>query len=349
MAINNVMNIVWATNENYVFITGVSMVSVFENNRESNIRVWILTEKVSDKSKAHLMECAKQYGKEICFIDTENYLQDIKSTGARHWGNSFSAYSRLFIADMMEKEDVERVLYCDGDLIIDGSLEEIWRYDLKNKPMGMVKAYDRIEIRDLFGLPYDTGYYNSGFLMIDINEWRKRECTKRILLHMQKVCSVYPYVDQDLINCVLHDEICTLPIEYNVSPYAMQYSYRELTYVYGLNDKSYYTEEEFNTGLRNGSVKVYHCTHGARPWHEGNHHAFAQKWDYYYERSIWHELYKKRPYQPTRLSIIQEWLSLHLPRKLWMKIHRYFAIKNMKNLVKKDISLKKSTDATSLE
>lgn len=322
---DSILDLVWATDENYVFLTGVSVVSALENNRDfDRIRVWILADNVSEQGKKQLTECVEQYNREIQFLNTEEYLAIIKQTGAREWGKaSFSTYSRLFIADIMEKYDVHKVIYCDCDLIIDGSLEEIWKYKLENKVLGMVKEYNRIEIRDLLGLSRDSSYYQAGFLLIDIDAWKKRKCTEKILEHMQKVSAVYPFVDQDLLNCVLHDEICTLPIQYNVNPRAIQYSYKELIYIYGLNGNSYYTEKEFNDGLRNGNEPVvYHCSDpcGGRPWQIGNHHIFTEKWDYYYKNSMWSTLYQKREYNPSKLAVIEYYLYSNLPKYIYIRI-----------------------------
>ena len=340
------LDLIWATDENFVMLAGVSMVSVFENNKSfEKIRVWILADNVSDKGKEQLLECARQYDREIRFLNAEDYLSVIKQTGAREWANgSFSAYSRLFIADILEGFGVRKAIYCDCDLIIDGSLKEVWDYDLENKALGMVKEYNRVEIRDVLGLPRDTSYYQSGFLLIDVDEWKKKKCTEKILDHMQNVCAVYPYIDQDLINCVLHDEICTLPIQYNVNPRAIQYSYKELTYIYGLDEHSYYTEKEFNDGLRNGhSPVVYHCSDPCtgRPWQEGNHHIFTEKWDYYYEHSMWCKLYSKIEYHPIYLAVIQYWLYSHLPKWMYIRILKYSARRAMSKIIKKYSHYKK--------
>ena len=152
------------------------------------------------------------------------------------------------------------------------------------------------------------------------------------------------YADQDLLNCVLHDEICTLPIQYNVNPRAMQFSYKELVYMYKLNSKSYYTEEEFEAGLRNGhNPVVYHCSDpcGGRPWQIGNHHIFTEKWDYYYEHSVWNKWYSKVEYHPNNLSVIQYWLYSHLPKWLYIKILRYSAQYAALKIVKKYSAYKK--------
>lgn len=337
---NNAIDLVWATDDNYVLLTGVSMVSVFENNKEfKKIRVWILAHNLSEDMKKQLAECAESYHREIQFVDTAEYLKVIKATGALGWGEkgSLSAYSRLFIANIMKKYGINKVLYCDCDLIIEGSLQPVWNYDLNGKVLGMVKEYNRLEIRDLLGLSRNASYYQSGFLVMDIEKWQDKKCTERIIDHMKNVSSMYPFVDQDLINCVLHDEICTLPIQYNVNPRAMQYSYKELTYIYGLNEENYYTEEEFDSGIRSGNIPVvYHCSDpiGGKPWQQGNHHFFRDKWDHYYYNSMWCNLYSKKEYKPVKIAQIQWFLYKVLPRNIYIFILHHCSKVAMKKTVK---------------
>lgn len=335
------LDVVWATDENYVFLTGVSMVSLFENNKFfEQIVVWILDDHISDKSRERLAECAQKYNRDIQFLDMEEYILKIKRIGAMKWGTggSYSTYSRMFLADLMHQYGVSKVIYCDCDLIIDGPLQEIWNFPLGGGTLGMVKEYNRVEIRDLLGLSRKDSYYQAGLLLIDIEAWIKRKCTQKLLWHMKHVSAVYPFVDQDLINCVLHDEICTLPIQYNVNPRAMQFSYKQLTYIYGLNEDNYYTKNEFQNGLRNGRRPVvYHCSDpcGGRPWQAGNYNVFAKHWDYYFKKSSWYKTYVKEKYDPGSIEKIQYWLYSHLPKSIYAIILKYSARWAMVKTVKK--------------
>ncbi len=139
---------------------------------------------------------------------------------------------------------------------------------------------------------------------------------------MKYISARYPFADQDLINRVLHDEICTLPIQYNVNPRAMQFTYKQLAYVYGLNEDNYYTEHEFRSGLRNGHAPVvFHCAGiDGRLWEIGSHNVFATKWNYYFKKSSWYKTYMKKKYELGMAGKIQYWLYRHLPRNMFVII-----------------------------
>lgn len=335
-----VLDLVWGTDDNYVLLAGVSITSVLENNKGFNkIRIWILDDAISEKGRKELQNCVEAYGREIYFLDMASYVQRIKETGAGSWGGenrSFSCYSRIFIADILSKYHIDKVLYCDCDLIINDSLEKLWKLDLGGKAMGMVKEYNRVEIRDLLGLKRTDSYYQSGMMIIDIPKWRELECTEKVLYHMQNVCASYPFVDQDLINCVLHDEIFTLPPQYNVNPRALQFSYRELCFIYGLNENNYYSEKEFEYALRKNKPVVYHCSDpcGGKPWQLGNHHIWTSLWDKYYYGSSWSKYRDKMEYAPSDMDKKQYWLFVHLPHGVYVIVLRFFSKRAMKKLVR---------------
>lgn len=46
------MNVIYASDDNYAWLMGISMVSLFENNRESNeINVWLFGDGISPENE----------------------------------------------------------------------------------------------------------------------------------------------------------------------------------------------------------------------------------------------------------------------------------------------------------
>jgi len=334
---NRCLDLVWAADENYVFLAGVSMTSAFEKNIDvENLRVWFLADNISEQSKERLNICAQHYKRELHIIEVDKELKDIASTGAGRWGEkqSYCAYARLFMQKLLEPYGVERAIYCDCDLIIDGSLKEIMQWNLRGKTIGLVKDYNRVEIRKLLGLPLDAPYFNTGFMLIDLKACKENTCTERIIEHMKNVQSMYPFVDQDLINCVLYDEISILPMRYNVNPRVMLYSYKNLCVAYGMNEKNYYTKTEYDE-VRKEKPIVYHCSDPAagRPWEIGNHHIYSSVWNKYFQISMWNGIYEKKIYTANRNSRLQQFVSRIVPQCLYVIILGYGSKNSMIKIV----------------
>lgn len=331
------LNLVWASDDNYAFLAGVSLTSVLINNQDYEIiNVWILDDNISMKEKEQLKSCVARFDRNIAFIDTQKSLEKIKNLNARSWGKakSYSAYSRLFLADMLQEYDVERVIYIDCDIVFDGSIREIAEWNLENKPLAMAIDYNRLEIRELLNLHFDDRYYNSGLIVMDLTRWKECQCTERILEHMTCVGANYPFVDQDLINCVLKNGITLLPLKYNVNPRVMQYSYKHLCKIYGMNEKNYYSQSEYDEVRREKPVG-YHCSDPAagRPWEENSNHIYTEIWNRYFEKSVWYGNYTKKAYKRIRLVMVQQFLEKILPGWLYVRVLRYAAKKSMKKLI----------------
>lgn len=331
------LNLVWASDDNYAFLAGVSLTSVLINNQDyEKINVWILDDNISLKEKERLENCVAHYNRNICFIDTKKYLDRIKRLNARSWGNakSYSAYSRIFIADILQKYDIKRAIYIDCDIVFDDSIYEIADWNLNNKPLAMAIDYNRLEIRKLLNMKPEEPYYNSGLVVIDIEKWKKCQCTERILEHMIYKGANYPFVDQDLINCVLREDITTLPLKYNVNPRVMQFSYKHLCRIYGMNERNYYSKLEYDE-VQNKKPIGYHCSDPAagRPWENNSNHIYAAIWNFYFEKSIWHNTYVKKTYQKTKLVVIQQFLQKIFPKSLYTLILSFAAKRSMKKLV----------------
>ena len=321
------LNLVWASDDNYAFLTGVSMTSALINSEDfEEINVWILDNHISDIEKQRLVQCATEFGRNITFINTDECLKKIESLKAMSWGEaqSYSTYSRLFIADLLKPYDVKRVIYIDCDIVVDGSIREVVEWDMKEKAVALVMDYNRVEIRELLNMKAEERYYNAGFLLIDIEQWKERRCTERIIEHMTNVAAIYPYVDQDLINCVLKNDISFLPLKYNVNPRVMQYSYKNLNRIYGINEKNYYSIDEYNQVKKNNPVG-YHCADptAGRPWEENNRHIYSSVWSKYLKLSLWKDCCKKRVFKPIMRVKMQYFLECILPKSLYAYLYGF--------------------------
>ena len=97
----NSINIVCATDDKYVPYCGVMLTSLFENNQDREINVYILIDKVLSKNGiAKFDKLAKQYNQKINFCEVDKSFFEnfpIKGNGVGQlstvWGNKSAAYS----------------------------------------------------------------------------------------------------------------------------------------------------------------------------------------------------------------------------------------------------------------
>lgn len=298
------INIVYASDNNYACLAGVSMLSLFENNRHCDVlNTYILSDNISDINKAKLREIGHRYKREVHIVDTTSALENLKKTGVNGYDNAcekgFTAYVRLLIPDIIPEK--KRVIYFDCDTLIIGDITELVQLDMGDKPIGL--AYDCCQNRykKVISLNEKAGYYNTGVMLLEIDRWKQRECMERILWHITNVKNNYPLVDQDFINVVLQGDIFLIGMKYNFLSQYFLYPYNGLKRVYDLQDEYFYKENECVNP--NKAVILHFCGQTfLRPWYINSRHPAKKLYDHYYGLSPWkNELQKvckwKTPYK----------------------------------------------------
>jgi lipopolysaccharide biosynthesis glycosyltransferase len=133
------------------------------------------------------------------------------------------AFYRLLCTDYLP-ESVERVLYLDSDIIINGSLDELWGIDLTDYMFAAAVDAHNLT-KDLFfykqriGLPIDVEYVNSGVLLMNLGFMRAAGAIDEVIKQAPAYRLRLQYPDQDMINLLFHDYILHIDRHmYNNSP-----------------------------------------------------------------------------------------------------------------------------------
>ena len=257
--------VVYATDENYVKLTAVSICSLLASNAGQTIIV--LTSNVSNKAKTFLQNLAVRLGGRLQTIDTQNELRRVRELGA-HGYVSFSAYSRLFITTLFGNK-FDRLVYLDSDTLVSGSLTPLFELPLHGKPFAI--GYDCLcnKYKKIIGLPSSAPYFNSGVLLIDSSEWRHRRCTERILDYMANVRHDFMFGDQDYFSIVLADDATILPPEYNfLTHFQMLKKQRDVLRATGIPACAWYSESQYTSAQRHPVIHHFLGHTLGRPWYK---------------------------------------------------------------------------------
>lgn len=168
------------------------------------------------------------------FTQTAAKLADVRlnysiiDASTRHLGSlnvhghlSASAYLRIQLGSTLP-ECVDRVIYIDCDTIIMSDLNKVFQSDMGSCICAGVPDYLMpsigLAIRSCEDLDLDPRgtYFNSGFLVIDLNRWRNENIESLILQDLCNNQYRYDWHDQCGINAVLSGKIKELPREWNV-------------------------------------------------------------------------------------------------------------------------------------
>ena len=332
------MNILYQCNDKYAPYCGVSITSLFENNKEAkSICVFILEDEIKDENKEKFNSLAKKYGREIHFISTERLIQKMKDLGIAPYRGSYTANFKMFINEYIP-DDVDRLLYIDSDTIVDGGLTDLFSVDMGGKPIGMCMDSLVGEYKKCIGMENVEKYYNSGVLFFDVKEWKNQKCSENIVEHTKTVRAHYPAPDQDLINLTVREDIVQLPIKYNMEPAVYMFDLKNYLKTF---NHPYYSVEDIEEAKKN--VVIYHFFRvmGEFPWHKNNLHPFNELFDKYLSISPWSG-YEKNESGISFVFKIEKLLYKFLPEQIFIRLfkmsHEYFMKKSNKMSLQNEIN-----------
>ena len=314
------MNILYQSDDNYAVYMGVSICSLLENNKATdNIHIYIIDDGISEDNKLRIRNMTEKYKRRVSFISGESVLQDKEITDVFSYvgmrKNSHS-YLKMFFEKLIP--DVSgRLIYIDCDTAVDGDISQLEHFDMCHKTIGMVMDSLVIDSKKSVGLNKEDRYYNSGVILIDIDKWRERDCSKRIMEHIKNV-RTYGTVDQDVLNIELKDEIVTLPIKYNLQPVHLVYPYKLYAKVFK-HCEEYYTKSEIEEAVYSPAIIHYLRYIGESPWNADNVHPGTVYFDKYLELSPWSDYAKNRANRGM-LFQIEKVLYKVLPQSIFIRI-----------------------------
>ena len=280
------LNIAYSSDDNYSQHLGVSMLSLFENNKNfESITVYIIENNISKTNKSKLLNIADQYSREIVFIDFRNYEKELNLNMESFI--SISSYARLFLSEIINDD---KVIYLDCDSIVNGSLEELWNLNISEYYVAGVEDTVSEYTKKKVGLNIDDKYINAGMLLINLEKWRQNDIKSKFIEFIDYYNGNVFHHDQGTINGVLKDKILILHPKYNLMTTFITMSREEIMKYYKL--KEYYSESIINEAKLESIFVHYTPAFVNRPWVDRSKHPLKYLYEEYLDKSPWRGLNK---------------------------------------------------------
>lgn len=204
------MDICYATNESFAPYMAVSIVSLLENNASHSVVVHILHSDLSEATKTRLSAFETRYkNAKIIFhkIDDSRFEKFRLTIGHI----TRETYFRYMIAEVLP--NIDRVLYLDGDTIVNGDISELFDTDLTNcYCAGVSDIYiESIGYKKTLGL--NGLYINAGVILFNLDEMRRTNIAEKLFKLTAE--NNFKYQDQDAINVAFNGKIKELDCIYN--------------------------------------------------------------------------------------------------------------------------------------
>ncbi len=296
---NEKLNVVFTSDENYMSYFGVACASLIENNKDILGDIFLIHNMQDDE----ILNKYVNFFKEKYGVDLQTLYFDGKNFEEYKISDYYSivVYFRLLLAEILPK-DIKKVLYLDSDMVIDGSLKELLELDFSEDTY--LYAVDEVnagtknacELLKTQGFEIEK-YFNAGMTYISLEKIKQKDKTKTLLQNAIKYNKQVRFQDQDILNITFrHDKQEWKTLDYTYNTYGIQNLYKKQTnFTY---------------------PKIIHYTSYSKPW-------------YFYDK---HPL--RNAYWKYRKLFFDEGLKA-LPKSKHKSLKRYITEKSHQNIASK--------------
>ena len=216
------MNIMIVTNSKYLGQTYIMLYSLFVNHTGILMDVYLPYEDLSGQELMELQKFVEGFsGKKLypLYVGTA-FKQKVVSRN----GINVETYYRILGIDLLPPA-LERILYLDVDMVIKGSLMDLYQKDIENRPFavcediyGKINGFHEANKRRL-GIPGGYSYFNAGVMLYNVSYLRAHDAASRMLEAIYRDYTRYEYNDQDVMNELYYDKLLYVGWdEYNCPP-----------------------------------------------------------------------------------------------------------------------------------
>lgn len=201
------MNICVSVNAKYSKYLCVMLRSLIDHNQENKINIYVLNTDLGDTEKKWIINTTNSSNVEIKFIwiNPEDFSEYTKTLTERY---SIEAFFRFKIPQVMP-DNIDRVLYLDVDILVQGSLDKFYDNDFEGNLFcacqDMFVGMDRRRI-ELFNRT-DKRYFNSGVMLWNLQELRKKDFYSECFEGARALKFDLPCVDQEVLNYLYYDKV----------------------------------------------------------------------------------------------------------------------------------------------
>ncbi len=191
------LHLVFTLDRAFIQHCGVTLASVFANNPSESFTVHLIFDEATVTPLKKLTRFIESRG----HTARVHFFDKTKTKGFKVSHHVTAAtYYRLFLADLLTDE--ARAIYMDSDLIVPGSILELWQTDLAGAAIAAVRE------------PTES-FFNAGVMVVDLDWWRKNEVSSKSGHWIAKHNDAVQFWDQDVLNAVLENDVRLIPEKWN--------------------------------------------------------------------------------------------------------------------------------------
>ena len=169
------MNIVCTIDNNYIRHCAVMLRTLREANPDEDLSVYIVHEALDPKERAKLVGYLGEFLPSVSLLQVEPRLLSHFPVSGHI---SIATYFRLLLPSILPPI-INRALFIDSDIVINGSLRELWETPLGGHSLAAVTDRNLDMQRERLEMDADSPYFNAGMMLIDLEAWRRANVLER--------------------------------------------------------------------------------------------------------------------------------------------------------------------------
>ena len=269
--------------------------SIEHHNKNIWLKVYVIGLNLSHENIAKLVTINTE------FLEIKHVSADINAfqSFAVDGHLSHATYIKLAIPALLESES--KVLYLDADLIVTGSLQNIWLTDLTDQPLaGVINPF--FERNAAIFMKAESNYFNAGVMLLNLDYFRQYKIAEKAYDFMLNHKERAVFHDQDALNHAIDGNWFELGLECNFQTFFLRKFHR------------------FSADMKNKILKaaksptIIHFSSGMKPWEQFDPHPLKSRFLQFYNA-------KKKTPQSTK-----EYLH-NLLRFLYVKSYYFWHVK----------------------
>lgn len=249
------MNILLTLDRHYLAPMRVLLTSLFLTNPQETFHIYLAGDGLEESDLASSRALCARFGADVTLLCVDDALFAAAPT-IRYYTRAM--YYRLLAAQLLPG-DIKRILYLDPDMLALGPLGELYETDLADHLFaacihrGLVDLstpVNRVRLRTQEA----EGYFNSGMLLMNLDEMRRRVHPEAIFDYVEKNAHLLVLPDQDVLNALYADSI--LPLDERRFNYDARHYSEYLVASQGECDMAWVTQ----------NTRILHFCGKRKPW-----------------------------------------------------------------------------------
>lgn len=281
------IKLVFICDNGFVMQTATAITSAIENkNRNSCYDIYVICSNVSEENKNKL----KSLNTKKCKIilkdgDTKKFSNLHQYREGGYLSATEAALLKFDIPQILN--ELDKVLYMDGDVIIKKDLSTLFNIDLGDMLCAAACDSGAIYFKHQYAVQYPK-YFNSGVMLLNLKRMRELNITQT-LINTKKEINDKNLMDQNVFNIVFDKQIKILDIKWNFLIVNLErakgkWSIEQINELFNSNYKNFYDIKKHSA--------IIHFSSKDKPW----------KFSDTPYADIWFKYYKKSPFKKENLN-----------------------------------------------